>query len=55
MKYFSDRQRTRIGLEIGNQHRAVGVCIDFSAYAPMFGKCGLYLGLKKTGKALLIT
>ena len=30
--------RNRIGLEIGNEHRAVGVCIDFSAYGLMFGK-----------------
>ena len=25
---------TTISLEIGNKHRAVGVCVNFSAYAP---------------------
>ena len=30
--HFSDCRRNRIGLEIGNEHRAVGVCIDFSTY-----------------------
>jgi len=101
--YYSDCRRTRIGLKIGNQHRAVAVCIDFSADVwqmrlhvytrlvvtqvwiekqcnkniaigfqnAVFNLCqqalvpllqlsrpeceGLYLGLGKTGKALLIT
>jgi len=38
LMHFSDHWRKRIGLEIGNYHRAFGVCIDFSAYALIFGK-----------------
>jgi len=38
MARFLDRRCNRIGLKLGTQHRAVGVCIDFSAYALMLGK-----------------